>query len=453
MVPPSVLFLMVDVALVVGGLLAVQYVATRPWPPRRVAIAVAAICSAAFIIVFTISEPISRFADLRRAYYPAGAAVLQDQEMLAPLIERGVHGFVNLPIVAYIFAPFGALPWQGAAAAFLLVGLVLTFAAWRALSVVAELDRRTSYLLLFLIAAGGPVVYSLREGNTSHMMLLGLVGGLHLLRRGRHVAAGALLAVLAVVKLPLMLFGVYFILRRTWMAVLGFSAVCAAAGLASLAVFGWEMNLLWFDRCVRQFASNPLGAFNVQSLQALLMRLVEGPDVLRLWDAQPISTAQRLAGTLLGGLLYLAVIIVVCMARAPDRGTPDAAGRRLTLEYLIVVCLAVIGSPLSWTHYYAWLLLPIAFLLAQPSPIVDGPRTQRLSWLAILFIMPAVLLPDLSGNWLAVYSAAGVSLPLLGGLIIYGLTLRAWAMPSHATASQPSRRWERYGNARIAEPS
>jgi alpha-1,2-mannosyltransferase len=450
-VTPSAMALLLDLLVILGGALAVRHVAAQPWPRWQGAIGVAVICAAAFVFVFMVSEPIARFADLRRAYYPAGVAVLQDRELLSPLIERGVHGFVNLPIVAYLFAPFGLLPWTAAAAAFLGLGVLLTIAAWRALTQLAGLDGRASAMLLFLIAAGGPVVYSLREGNTSHMVLLGLIGGLHLLRQGRPAAAGALLGVMAIVKLPLMLFGVYFVLRRKWNAAFGFAGICAAISMASLLVFGWDMHVLWFEHCILQFASNPLGAFNVQSLQALLMRLVEGPDVLRQWDAQPIDGTQKLVGKLLGGLLYLAAIMA-CLTRTAPEASRDDGSQRLTLEYLIVVCLAVLGSPLSWTHYYAWLFLPVAFMLARPSPIIDGPMAQRLSWLGIAFIMPAVLLPELSGTARQVYGAVGVSLPLMGGLILYGLILRARASLSRATRQELSAMPGEYGHARVAKP-
>ena len=30
---------------------------------------------------------------------------------------------------------------------------------------------------------------------------------------------------------------------------------------------------------------------------------------------------------------------------------------------MIVITLALVASPLSWSHYYCWLLIPAAFLL------------------------------------------------------------------------------------------
>ena len=44
-------------------------------------------------------------------------------------------------------------------------------------------------------------------------------------------------------------------------------------------------------------------------------------------------------------------------------------------EYLLVLTLAVFRSPLSWSHYYVLLLLPMAFLFllaSQASPGYDG---------------------------------------------------------------------------------
>jgi len=47
-------------------------------------------------------------------------------------------------------------------------------------------------------------------------------------------------------------------------------------------------------------------------------------------------------------------------------------------EYLLVLTLAVVTSPLSWSHYYVLLLLPMAFLF---SPRFAGePWIRRLTW-------------------------------------------------------------------------
>lgn len=422
-------FLLVDIALVAAGIRAVLVVGRGRWSPRAEALGILALCGVAALFIFATSEPHARFGDFRDANYLGGAAALAGPAAFQSLFDQGVHGWVNLPIVAYLFAPFALLPARESAFVFSLLGLLPVALAWHLLSRLAGLEGRDRWLLLFLFAVSGPLHYSVKEANTSHMVLAGLAGGLLLLRAGRPVAAGLLLGTMAVIKLPLLLFGVAFVLRRNWRAAFGFAAVCAAAGLASLAVFGLDLHLLWYERCVRQFANNPLGAFNVQSIQALLVRVVEGPGVLRDWDAHEIAATQRLAGSVLAGLLYLAAL-AACIRRpaGPPREDSPAERERMDIEYLLVICLAVISSPLSWSHYYAWLLMPIAFLLGPQSLLRGTVAGRRASWVAIFLITPTVLLLEIPNPTLMmVYNAIGVSHLMFGGLLLFALLVRARA--------------------------
>lgn len=425
----TLVFLLVDIALVAAGIGAVLAIGRARWSPRAEAFGILALCGVAALFIFATSEPHARFGDFRDAYYLGGAAALAGPPAFQSLFDQGVHGWVNLPIVAYLFAPFALLPARESAFVFSLLGLLPVALAWHLLSRLAGLEGRDRWLLLFLFAVSGPLHYSVKEANTSHIVLAGLAGGLLLLRAGRHVAAGLLLGAMAVIKLPLLLFGVGFVLRRNWRAAFGFAAICGAAGLASLAVFGLDLHLLWYERCVRQFANNPLGAFNVQSIQALLVRVIEGPGVLRDWDAHQIAATQRLAGSALAGLLYLAAL-AACIRRPPEplREGGPAAREQMDVEYLLVICLAVISSPLSWSHYYAWLLMPIAFLLGPQSLLRGSAFGRRMGWVAIFLITPTVLLLEIPNPTLMmVYNAVGVSHLMFGGLLLFALLVRARA--------------------------
>lgn len=425
----TLLFLLVDIAVVAIGIRAVLAAGHNRWSPRTQALAILALCGAAALFIFATSEPHARFGDFRDAYYLGGVAALSGREAFGSLFDQGVHGWVNLPIVAYLFAPFALLPARESAFVFSLLGLIPVALAWLLLARLAGLEGRNRWLLLFLFAVSGPLHYSVKEANTSHMVLAGLAGGLLLLRAGRPVAAGLLLGAMAVIKLPLLLFGAAFVLRRNWRAAFGFAAVCGAAGLLSLAVFGLDLHLLWYERCVRQFANNPLGAFNVQSIQALLVRVVEGPGVLRDWDAHEIAATQRLAGSALAGLLYLAAL-AACIRRpaGPPREDSPAERERMDIEYLLVICLAVISSPLSWSHYYAWLLMPIPFLLGPHALLRGSAFGRRMGWVAIFLITPTVLLLEIPNPTLMmVYNAVGVSHLMFGGLLLFALLVRARA--------------------------
>src|SRR6202007_2946732 len=140
-----------------------------------------------------------------------------------------------LPILAWLFAPLAPLSRESAPWVFLGVGIPVALTAWALLARLARLDATKAAFLLFLFMVNGPMVNSLREGNTTHFLLLLLVIALLLWRAGWEYSAGLVLGFCAVFKLPLLLYGVYFLLRRRWRIVAGGATMIAA--LAALSVW------------------------------------------------------------------------------------------------------------------------------------------------------------------------------------------------------------------------
>ena len=93
-------------------------------------------------------------------------------------------------------------------------------------------------------------------------------------RAGREALAGALVAVAALLKIPLFVLPLSFLLRRRWRALLAFAATVAVLAALSLLLFGFDLHRVWFERCIRPFAEGPLGAYNVQSVDGFLARLM-----------------------------------------------------------------------------------------------------------------------------------------------------------------------------------
>ena len=107
------------------------------------------------------------------------------------------------------------------------------------------------------------------------------------------------------------------------------------------------------------------------------------------------------------------------------------------LSYCLILCLAVISSPLSWSHYYCWLLLPAAFFLAWRRAL--GWPARGLIWAAILLVTPLVRPLTFSQAWLIdSYKIFAVSHLLFGGLLCFGLLAsllwRVKAAPTQTTA-------------------
>lgn len=386
--------------------------------------------------LFAVSDPPGLFEDFRDAYLGAGVAVHAAPAALAPMIERGVNGFVNLPIVAYLFWPFALMPAKLAMVAFSLIGLLCALGAWLALVRGLRLDRLSAMTLLFVFAASGPLVNSVKEGNVSHFLLWPLAVAMLCIRRGDDFRAGALLGLVALLKLPLLLFGVYYLLRGRWRVAAGGLLVCAAGALASLAIFGWDMHVRWYEYCIAPYGRDPMPAFNVQSVQAFVLRLQTGAEGLFRWEVVPLAGwGVMLSGALVASL-YGASLFVLWRARQAPLLTSDA-------EFMLVMALACVTSPVTWSHYYCWFLLPAAgFLKAVQAPGIPDPQQRYLGWCALV----ACAMPVMTIQWTAQAPAELYARSWSSTLLFAGVAWMVWLgrellrqAPRHAPAATRAR--------------
>ncbi|HYC66001.1 MAG TPA: glycosyltransferase 87 family protein, partial [Reyranellaceae bacterium] len=192
----------------------------------------AALAAAAVLhlLLWQVSEPAILFNDFWKAYFPVAEHLWLDGLREGwPSLEVGAGGFVNLPIVGWLFVPFAPFGEPGAAWVYLAVGAAGTVAAWHLLARHVAAGQGLVLAVLFLL--NGPLINSLREGNSTHLVLLALAGGLLLWRSGRDFWAGVLFAVCGIIKLPLLLLGLYFLARKRWTVVAGMVAATAGTGL------------------------------------------------------------------------------------------------------------------------------------------------------------------------------------------------------------------------------
>lgn len=386
--------------------------------------------------------------DFLQAYYPAGQAMLHnDVERLRILIgdsentAAAIPGmaanpnlFVNIPIFAYALVPFAMLPPQSALMLFTATGIALVFLAWCLLVKVFRLETRERWLLALLFMANGPLLYGIIIGNLSYFILAALAGAFLLLRSGRFAAAGAILGVAAVIKPPLALFGLFFILRRDVRGLSAFAALGIGVVLLSLVRFGWAYNLHWFEACIVQFSHEWMAAYNVQSFAGFMLRLGKDAQLMQ-WSAVVPSPTQKLIANMLTAMIFL-VGLIACI-RWPKIGREEGLAavalrcapvaetvQRQELAYLLIICMCLVLSPLTWSHYYVWLLMPMAYFLAKQDRL---PLPARIAgWLAIALVTPVQLDPTAVSNTLLgqIYKSLLVSHYFFGGLLWFGLM--AW---------------------------
>jgi len=396
------------------------------------------------LVLWQFSEPPNLFNDFYKANLAAAETLwTYGLEATWPLTVRG--GFSNLPIIGWLYVPLVPLGDLGSAWTFWGLGVAALFGAWALLVRLARLDAPYSALLLFLFMINGPLVNSLREGQTSHFILLLMVAGLVLWRAKRRYAAGLVFGACATIKLPLYLFGLYFLLRQHWRIVAGGATTIGVTVLLSVLLFGISGNIAWYQDWVVPYLSGYIPAFNVQSVDGFLMRLRLGEEFVRHWDP-PIQPTlfHRIArysafAVLFGGSFWL-------MWRASRRAAPPreegAPSPRDLLEFVLVVNLALITSPISWTHYYVWLLVPWALYLGGELPLPDDAITRWLMRIGFVLVsVPIVMWSPLERSWYAaILSRTVVSVCLFGGLLMFTALARGlWYLSTKVLAAEPLR--------------
>ena len=402
-------------------------------PGALICLSVGAFVVLAQLVLWNISEPEQLFSDFYKAYYPAGQALLRDgPRQTWALGEDTSLAFVNLPILGYLFVPLALIERPTAGFLYLGIGATAVVAMALLLARWLELRGREFAVLVALFAVNGPLVNSLREGNTTHIVGLILVVSLIFISSGRQFLAGVLLGFCAVVKLPLMLFCAYYILTQRWRIAAGATLAISLLGLASFLVFGSEINIGWYEKCVAPYLTGVVGAFNVQSIDAFLLRLVTGTTLLWDWEPVEVSLAHRVARYLIVGTILVGALLLMWRANLAQRLSQKSSTTSLTaLEFVLVLNLALLVSPLSWVHYYLLLLMPAA--LAVAGRLHGGDVSTR--WLVygglVLASMP-VAIPELDEGALGPLAARSLaSVWLFGGcLMLGGLMRAAWLDPN-----------------------
>jgi Glycosyltransferase family 87 len=394
--------------------------------------------------LWSVSEPEILFSDFYKAYFSAAEALWhRGARATWETSESAVLGFVNIPVLAWLFAPLAPLGELDAAWLFFALGVTATVATFVLLLRLGNFNATTAAILALSCLANGPLVNTLREGNTTHFILLLLVVALLLWRAGAEFSAGLVLGFCAMFKLPLMLFALYFLLRRRWRIVAGGATMIGGIVLLSLLVFGLDINIGWYRCCVEPFLNGVMPAFNVQSIDGFLLRLETGHSQLREWTPLATPLWHKVSRSILLAAMFAFVFWAICrISRADDRIETTAPDSRDYLEFSLVLTLAIVASPVSWSHYYALMLLPWGLYLGRRLPLPDDMLTR---WLMtggfILTALPVVILPLEPGLVGAIAARTIVSAWLFGAILMLAALLRG--------ALQTS--WQHVGACRVAQ--
>ncbi|HEY9636932.1 MAG TPA: glycosyltransferase family 87 protein [Coleofasciculaceae cyanobacterium] len=348
------------------------------------------------LFLWTITVPIDFLGtlnDFNKAYYPAGRLILENPSKLYDPFDISVKGlgvihvrdlgFVNIPIIALLFIPFSLLDVALSQILYTILGGIAIIIFGYLIVKLTKVTGWQRILLLRIILVNGPLYYSLKVVNSTHFVLFFLLAAIFCIQTKREIWLGILLAIAALIKIPLFLLGIYYFLRGRWQVVLGYGGALLGIVGASLLLFGVDLHLIWFERCIQAFRNKAIGAYNIQSVDGLLVRLLTDGNIGN-WDPIELGLDFKviryvLLSLLIGGTIW------ICW-----RSKPPITIEEQNLEFSIVLCLALVISPISWTHYYLFLLVPLSLYLGEKLAIPQGWLWFSSVVLSILLISPAV---------------------------------------------------------------
>ena len=370
-----------------------------------------------FLALASLPPRYDWFNDFKNCYYIAGKLVITKP---SELYSFGDFGFVNIPIFALIFSPLSTLNKYVATIIFTLVGIFAVIATCYLLIKKLKLTGWKQIAVIGLFIINGPLYHSIWYGNLTHFTLLILVLALICLEKKRNFLLGVLLAIAALIKVPLFLLGIYFALRKKWQVVAGYSATLLTIGGASLLLFGLDLHFVWLKH-IGKFAGKALVAYNVQSVDGFLARLLlEFNGGLRNWEPIEVDGTFNLFRTTLKLILLGGTAWIFWRKKAPITLEQE------NLEFSLVLCLTLLISPISWTHYYLFLLLPFSLYIGNKLAVPQGKLWYSLIISSMFLVSLPVITPDISSLLLKnLYARLLVSHYFFGGVLLLGTLLAA----------------------------
>jgi alpha-1,2-mannosyltransferase len=262
--------------------------------------------------------------------YPASESLPADGTQLGPVAIQEVFRFPYPAPAALLMVPFGLLPFNVAAAIFVLCSAVAVFLALRLLGV-------TDWRCYGVVFASITTLGALRLGTFTCLLFLGLA--LAWRWRDRRVAVGAVVACVVALKVFLWPLVVWLLLTRRIA-----SGALAIALAATLTLGSWAL----------------LGFAGLRSYPHLLDSLstaVQGKG----WSLVALGLSFGLSATtgkLVAVALSCALFALACRS----------AGRRELALFTVAIAAALLLSPIVWMHYFLLLAAPLALAYPRLAP-------------------------------------------------------------------------------------
>ena len=294
--------------------------------------------------------------------------------------------FVNLPIVAVLFSPLSGLSPIPARAVFTMAGAAAVSATGWLLLRTAGVSGWRANALAAVLFLNGPLYYSARLGNLSHLLLLPLVLALRALvsgreHTGRRVARSRLRDQAADAAVPAL-----------------FDPAAALDGGGDDGVH-YSSGRGGLNPVARHRVASHLAAGLRDRVRRASARRLQRPVDQRsaratgcTWhttDWRPLDLAPGFAWAHYG-LTAICVFAVLAVCGRVGRPATEAGWWS---EWSLVLILALLASPITWTHYYCVLLIPLTLYIGGKIAVPDRPAWAAAIAAAGLIVSLPVVLP------------------------------------------------------------
>jgi hypothetical protein len=318
-------------------------------------------------------------------YQLAGQAVLDGADIYQVRNVRG-WAYVYPPPFAILMTPFallsvfwGALIWYLISVALIIWALVMCVRTVRSAFSV------DGHLLILLIV---PIVLllvwfmsGLTRGQASVLLMWLVLAAFCWHWEGHELRGGACLAGAVLLKVfPIVLLG-YFVWRRKWKFLFATFATITVGGLILPgAVFGFKRNLAYWESWGRTIARPALANESERAQSGLNEQLLD-PQKSRNQSLMAVLSRLTNNSFAWGATVFVALAMA---------GAMWVVGRKTGEKYELLIGSAVMTwmllvPPVSETHYFILLLLPLMALLVVAITDPDE-TTKRISrWTLIVF--------------------------------------------------------------------
>lgn len=299
--------------------------------------------------------------------------------------------WIYLPAYVWIFRPLASLDFHSAVRVWLafnslvcVASVMLLWAARRQACPLASLGTWRFAWYLFIGLTFQPVISNLMHGQVTGLIFFGFCLGYWLLRCGKPFSAGLAFGIITPFKFYPAFVLLYFVFHRRWRVVAGAVAGWIALAVVSLATVGWSGNLSYARFILNELNKGAMAAFNNQSLLGFLLHVFTRGDVNTWHD---MSVPQWLIIIRLCLILLILAAVVWVMRRPTSDRSTDVRTEDIDLSLMVMVMLLI--SPITWYHYYMWVLLPL-FVLFDQFMTMRKLKRLHVVWLAVAYALMVV---------------------------------------------------------------